>query len=246
VLLVACAALIAGCGGPTPTVHVAKSTPGGGPLAVAIGPRAAGAPAPGGSSVRAATIVVESGTTSIGIQAADLRGQLTTASTPAGSGQRPVLTRSSDGVIHVQLVSSGPQSGATGLDIQLANSVAWTIELDGGATDETVDMRAGHLALVDLAAGATRVTIDVPAQEGTQRIRELGGASELVIGVPPTVASRVQVNGGAASQVLAGTTHTGIGGSQTFTQTGYETAAQRLQVLLQGGVSSVVVAAPAA
>lgn len=128
--------------------------------------------------------------------------------------------------------------------MRLSAAVAWTIELDGGATDETVDMRGGRLVLVDLAAGATRVTIDVPAQHGSQTIHEVGGASELTIGVPTSVVTSVQVNGGAGSLVLGGITHTGIGGQQTFTQPGYETAAQRLQVVLQGGVSSVLVQPP--
>lgn len=69
-----------------------------------------------------------------------------------------------DGSLHLQLVSSGAYTGASGLDVRLSTAVTWTIRLVGGATDEHVDMRGGHVALVDLAAGASRVTVDVPPQ----------------------------------------------------------------------------------
>jgi hypothetical protein len=237
-----CCALFAGCGGSAPVVGPAVSPDAAGPQAVTIGPSAAST----AGSARAATLVVESGTTSIDVRAADLGGKLASASTPAGSGQRPTLTQTSDGIVHLQLAASGPHTGASGLDVQLSSAVTWTIRLEGGATDEQVDMRGGHLALVDLAAGASHVTIDVPARQGLQQIHEVGGVNELMVGVPPAVVSSVQVNGGAGSLVLGGTTHNGIGGTQTFTEPGYGTAAQRLLVLLQGGVSSVVVGPPSA
>jgi hypothetical protein len=153
------------------------------------------------------------------------------------------LALSSTGVATLQLTSTSTSTSSGGgpslVDVVLDNSVAWTINLDGGATDETIDMRGGDVTLVSLVAGVTRATVDLPARSGTQVVHEVGGASELTVDAPTTVATRVDVSGGASTVQIGSVTHTGVGGNQIFTDPRYAAAHQRLDVELQGGVSSV-------
>jgi hypothetical protein len=193
---------------------------------------------------RTATLNVASGATSIEVGSANLSGRLITASTPPTSSQQPALAMSASGVAELQLTSAGVGGvggGPSIVDVVLSSSVVWTINLDGGATEESVDMRGGHLALLNLSAGTTRATIDLPARAGTQVVREIGGASELTVSVPSSVSSRVQVAAGAGSVTIGTVAHSGVGGDQTFSDPGYGTASRRLDLELQGGVSSVVV-----
>jgi hypothetical protein len=234
-------AVVAGCSStpslPTHAVAVNGVTPGlNGTVVVHLA-------AVNRGSLRSATLDVASGTTTLTITTADLSGKLLTATTPPTSGQQPALVLSSDGVATLQLTATSTSTGSSGgpslVDVVLDSTVAWTINLDGGATDEDIDMRGGHVSLVNLAAGVTRATVDLPARSGTQVVREVGGASELTVDAPAAVATRVEVSGGAGTVQVGAVTHTGVGGRQVFTDPGYAAALQRLNVELQGGVSSV-------
>lgn len=191
------------------------------------------------SSLRKATLDVTSGATSVDIKVAALSKKLLAASTPATSGQGPVLARSADGVATVQLSSIGDNGGPSQIDVVLDSSVVWTIDLDGGATAEHLDMRGGVVDMVDLSAGTTRATIILPARQGTQLVREVGGASELAVIAPASEAAQIQVEGGAGSVQIGAITHTGVAGGTAFADIGYLRARQRLEVQLVGGVSSV-------
>jgi hypothetical protein len=234
VVFVAAAIVIAaGCNGSSPLAGPPVSGAG----AVHLVSLAAGAH-------HAATLDVASGATSIEVGTANLSGRLITASTPLTSSQQPALAMSANGVAQLQLTSSGVGGVAGGpsiVDVALSSSVNWTINLDGGATEESVDMRGGHLTLLNLSAGTTRATIDLSARAGTQVVREIGGASELTVSVPPSVSSRVDVGGGAGSVTIGTVTRSGVGGDQTFSDPGYGTASRRLHLELQGGVSTVIV-----
>jgi hypothetical protein len=190
-------------------------------------------------SLRAATLDVSSGVTDLAVSVGAASGRLATVSTPPTSGQRPALALTHGGVADLQLVSVGTQGGPSVVDVRLDPGVVWTIELDGGAGVETVDLRGGRVALVDLAAGVTRATIDLPAASGTQTVHEAGGASELTVVVPAAAAAAVHVSGGASTVRIGTRTHSGVGGNQTFTDPGYASASDRVDLELQGGVSSV-------
>jgi hypothetical protein len=227
------AALAAGCAGSSPLA--------GAPLPTATGPLIHVATLPG-SSRHVATLDVASGASSVVVSVGNLAGRLVSASTPLTSGQTPSLSMSTSGVAELQLTSpAGNNDGPSIVDVVLSPSVAWSIDLDGGATDESVNMVGGHLIFLDLSAGTTHATIDLPARAGTQVVRESGGASDLTVDTPSSVSSRVYVGGGAASVTIGSVTHAGVGGDRTFAEAGYGAAPQRLDLELHGGVSTLLV-----
>jgi hypothetical protein len=192
-------------------------------------------------STRSATLDVAGGATSVHIIAANLSGKLLSVATSPVSGQRPVLTVAPGGVVNVQFASVGPGAATSVVDVVLDRSVVWRIDLDGGATTETVDMTGARLASLDLSAGASVENLTLPPTSGTQVVREEGGASSLTVTMPRAAAARVDVHGGASSLTIGTATHTGIGGDQSFVDPTYSTAADRLDLELQGGVSRVKV-----
>jgi hypothetical protein len=194
----------------------------------------------GRGSTTAATLDVESGATSVDVAVGSPISALLTATTPAGSGQVPALVTGTDHSVDLQLRSIGG-GGPLVVQVTLSPLVVWTINLDGGATVERVDLRGGHLAAINLGAGVSRADVYLPPQRGTQNLRETGGVSALTVTVPATVAVKVRAGGGAGSVQLNGTTHSGVSGGSTFSDPGFATAPARAYLDLSGGVSAVVV-----
>ncbi|HKE63406.1 MAG TPA: hypothetical protein VKB59_02015 [Micromonosporaceae bacterium] len=186
----------------------------------------------------AADFELASGVTTLVVRSGDLGRSLYAVATPGGAGVLPAAVIR-DGHVVTQLVSSGI-SGPSVVDVTLNDAVAWTIHLDGGATEATVDMRAGGLVALDFGAGVSRIDVTVPAAAGTLPVRMSGGASEFAIHAPAGEPARVALTGGAGSATIDGDVHTGIAGGTIFTPTGWDDAVRRIDVDNTAGVASFV------
>jgi hypothetical protein len=93
------------------------------------------------------------------------------------------------------------------------------------------------VAGVDLASGVSTVELQLPAPDGTVAVTETGGVSRLAVHVPPAVAARVTVAGGAGTADINGTVHSGVPAATTFAPPDWDNAADRYDVRLVGGVS---------
>jgi hypothetical protein len=177
-----------------------------------------------------------SGVTTLTIHSGDIGDALYRIATPAGGGLVPAAVVSGNHVV-TQLVSSGT-NGPSIVDVTLSSAVAWTIHLDGGATEATVDMRSGGLAGLDFGAGVSRIDVTLPKEPGTMPVRMGGGSSEFTVHAPTGVPARVTLAGGGGSATIDGDTHTGIAGGTVFTTDGWAGATQRIDVDNTAGVSS--------
>lgn len=221
VTLFAALALVAGCDGD-------DANPVAGPSSrdqVATAPR---------GDLDVAEFNLATGVTTLIVRSADLDDQLYRLTTPAGAGIAPRAVVTS-GRVTAQTVSSG-HDGPSVLDVTLNSAVAWTIHLDGGATEATVDFRPGGLASIDFAAGVTRIDLSVPNR--TAAIRMSGGASVFTVHAPPGLVTRVALNGGGSTATIDGTTHTGIAGGTTYEPPDWPTASPRLDITNAAGVST--------
>jgi hypothetical protein len=220
--------LTVGCGGGSnPT---GRSTPGAAHV-VAL-PR---------GSVKTASLDLESGVSAVDITTANLPGQLLSAVTPGSSGITPSLTTGANGIVRVDLPHASGGGGPSRLVVVLARSVTWSVFLNGGASTERLDLRGGSANVVDLGAGVSMARITLPRPTGTDLLRMTGGASRLVIDVPRGAATRVHVKGGASTVRIGTTTHTGVDGSATYDSHGYAGAADRIDLEIEAGVSSLAV-----
>lgn len=215
--------LVAGCGGPG---HEA-TTAGGGPRVIA-----------GGDARRStATLDVVDGATTVQVSSArSLGGPLYRVSTPAGSGIRPLVSQTG-ATVEVGQTGTSPRTGIPSLDIVVARGVRWTIDLDGGATTESVDMRRGLLSSLDFGAGVSRASVRLPAAVGTQSVTLAGGASQLLVVAPPGAPAQVQAVGGASQVLLDGADHIGVAGGSVFTDPGWTGSRNRYAIMLSSGVS---------
>jgi hypothetical protein len=191
----------------------------------------------GGSAHRsAATLDVVTGTTSVEVTAGTRSGQLYRVRTPAGSGIRPLATLDK-GTLHVGQTGDGEHSGVPVLQVALARGVRWTINLDGGATTESVTMTKGSLASLSFGAGVATASVWLPAPVGTLTLTLAGGATQLLVEAPPGAPAEVKVVGGASQVSLDGTSHTGVAGGSVFADPAWNSSENRYAVDLLAGVS---------
>jgi hypothetical protein len=227
------------------TLTATACSGGGGPVAGPANPLAPGRPiqipaheahqAATGSHADAATVDVVSGATTVTVRAGDLGRDRIRALTPAGAAVAPVLDAGGD-TVTVHLVSTG-ESGPAAVTVLLDRRVRWQVRMSGGATDELLDLRGARLSGVDLAAGATRIELRLPAPDRAVLIRMAGGASELTVHVPAGVATGVRVGGGAGSAEVDGIRRTGLAGGTVLSTA---TDPDRYDVDATAGVSTLV------
>jgi hypothetical protein len=192
----------------------------------------------GGSAHRsAATLDVVNGTTSVVVSAGTGSGHLYRVRTPSGSGIRPLATLD-DGTLRVGQTADGKDVGVPTLDVQLARGVRWTVNLDGGATTETVNMRKGALASLSFGAGVAQASVRLPAPVGTLTLTLAGGATQLIVVAPAGAPAEVRVVGGASQVNLDGVSHTGVTGGSIFADPAWASSYDRYDVDLLAGVSN--------
>jgi len=183
----------------------------------------------------AATVDVVSGATTVAVRSADLGPDRIRVVTPDDAAVAPVLDATGD-TVTVALRGTG-QPGPASVTVLLDRRVRWQVRLSGGATDELLDLRDARLTGVDLAAGATRIELRLPAPDRAVPIRMTGGASELAVHVPAGVATGVRVGGGAGSTEVDGIRRTGLAGGTVLSTA---TDRDRYDVDAVAGVSTLV------
>jgi len=186
----------------------------------------------------AATVDVVSGASVVTVRTADIGDDLYRVSTPDDRADVPRVSTQDDRVA-VALAADDPDGvgGRTAVDLVLNRGVAWTVRISGGADEARLDLREGRVAGVDLASGVSTVELQLPAPDGTVTVTETGGVSRLAVHVPPAVAARVTVAGGAGTADINGTVHSGVPATTTFAPPDWDSAADRYDVRLVGGVS---------
>ncbi|HET9141981.1 hypothetical protein [Actinophytocola sp.] len=163
---------------------------------------------------QAARLDVVSGATVVVMRAADLGDQLFRAWTPDGAKVVPTATVDQDTVRLALRDTGGP--GAAELHVALSTRVDWRIRLDGGASQQSLDLRAARLTGLEFGAGSNRIEATLPRPEATVPVRMTGGASVMDLHLPDGVPATVLIAGGAGSTTIDGNTRTGIAAGTTL------------------------------
>ena len=82
-------------------------------------------------------------------------------------------------------------------DIALNTSVPWTIEVRGGVSRVTADLRDLDLAGFEVTGGVSRIDLNLPLPRASARVQVSGGANDVAIHRPTGVACRLRLQGGA-------------------------------------------------
>lgn len=131
--------------------------------------------------------------------------------------------------------------GVAPAEVTLNGAIPWTIEIRGGATQLTADLRALRLRALDLIGGVTRVTVSLPAPRGAVPIGVTSGATKLTLHRPPGVAARVAVAGGFTNLTFDGRRASPVGGDHHWESPDFARAADRYDIRVTGGATDLTV-----
>lgn len=193
-----------------------------------------------GDKTKPATFSLVNGADVVRVTVGDLGTDLFEVNTPAESKVTPKVDV--DGLSVVSGLRDTGLSGPALVTVVLSNKVRWVVRLNGGASDQTVDLKGGPGGDVDFSAGTTRAEVSLPAARGTQRVVLGGGASQLLVNLTGAAPVRVAAKDGAGEVTVDGQTTSGVPGGATYTAPGWDTAADRFDIDATSGVSSVTVA----
>jgi hypothetical protein len=189
----------------------------------------------------AAELEVTSGAMSITVRTGHQGGPLVRASTPAGSGVRPVLRAGR--IIRVGLdQADGPRKAA--LTIWISPSVRWRVVLAGGADTLRLDLAGARLTSLDLIAGFSAISMRLPEPSGPSGLTTVvlaGGASNVRVRLPSGVLSQLVLRGGASFVSVGGRTRTGVAGGTVISSPGWAKSAARYLIDATAGISRISV-----
>lgn len=121
-------------------------------------------------------------------------------------------------------------------NVHLSPDVPLDLALKLGAAEGNVDLAGLKIKTLQLDVGASNLTVSFPAGAGSSRATVNAGAASLTLEIPAGVGARIVSESGLAS-INASSRYTKSEG--VFTTSDYQTAANRLDIDLKAGVSSV-------
>jgi DNA-binding MarR family transcriptional regulator len=125
-------------------------------------------------------------------------------------------------------------------ELVLNAALPWTVELRGGATAVTGDLRGVRLDAFDLSGGAGMVALTLGRPAGVVRVRFRGGFGDVLVTRPVGTPTSLVVTGGYRTATLDGTAAWSPGRIAT---PGAETTPDRLEIEVAGGANRVTVVA---
>ncbi len=123
--------------------------------------------------------------------------------------------------------------------VELGPAVPWAIEVRGGMSKLTADLRRLHLAGLEFRGGASEVDVALPVPAGTVPLRVSGGASKIAIHRPSGVPVRLTVSGGYSTLTLDGRRVDRGDGSAPAETPGFREATDRYEIVISGGASKI-------
>ena len=123
--------------------------------------------------------------------------------------------------------------------VGVTGEVPLDLKLETGATRTTVDLGDTRLRLLDLQTGASDTRVRLPRAAGATEVRASAGAASLTLEVPEGVAARIRSRMAlGSSQIDEGRFPRSFEG---YASPDFETAANRVDIAIEGGVGSVKV-----
>ena len=127
-------------------------------------------------------------------------------------------------------------------EIALNCAIPWSIELRGGVSQWSADLRTVRLAAFELKGGASKFELILPKPTGVIPIRIGGGMSRVSIERPSGTAMSLSIHGGAGELVVDTEVYRSAGHLSIKTP-GAESAADRYDIEVSGGASKMLILA---
>lgn len=114
------------------------------------------------------------------------------------------------------------------------------LNVQTGASEARLDLRELQVTELKVGTGASSVEVTMPAGAGHTQARVESGVASVVVRIPEGVAARVRAKGGLASNNV-NTARFPRTGNQLYASPDYETAENRVDLVVETGVGSVEV-----
>ena len=133
----------------------------------------------------------------------------------------------------------GPMFGTNGLtwDVRLNDGVPLAVSVESGASASRLDLAGTQVTDLTIKTGASSTVVVLPAHAGRMRARVSAGAASVDITVPPGVAARIRGMVGVGS--LDVDQRRFPRGERGYESLDFETAENRVELDVEGGVGSV-------
>lgn len=123
----------------------------------------------------------------------------------------------------------------------LSPEVPWAIQIGGGLSGLSGDLRGLRLRSLDIRGGVDELELDLPMPDGTSRIHLAGGPANVTLVHPEAAAVRVALKGGV-HELRFGTKHLrDVYGELRLETPGAGAAPDRYEIEISGGVRSLQV-----
>jgi hypothetical protein len=119
----------------------------------------------------------------------------------------------------------------------VTGEVPLDLRIEAGASRTELDLGDVHLRRLDLQTGASETHVRLPRAAGHSEVRAETGAASIVLEVPGGVAARIRSRMALGSSQIDETRFPRSGDG--FASPDYDTAANRVDIDVQGGVGSV-------
>jgi hypothetical protein len=126
-------------------------------------------------------------------------------------------------------------------EVTLNASIPWQIEFRGGLSRLDADLSVLELGSFEIVGGASGIELTLPKPSGTVSVRVSGGASDVTVHRPASVAARVSVGRGASKLAFDDQRFGAIGGETRLQTPDYQSAADRYDIEVSGGASKLTV-----
>ncbi|WP_254876899.1 hypothetical protein [Verrucosispora sp. NA02020] len=187
---------------------------------------------------RRATFELVDDVTRFDLRVTDLGEELYRIITPAESVTRLLPELVGDRV-RLRLTRDGAGPGE--VEVLLNARVSWQVALTGGSTERRLDLAAARLGGLELAGGATRTTLRLPAVEGLVVVRVTGGVNRFDVTVVGGVPVRVRSVAGAGAIAVYDERLDGVAPQTVLGSPGWDRAADRIFLDLVAGANRVTV-----
>ena len=127
-------------------------------------------------------------------------------------------------------------------EIALSCAIPWSIELRGGVSRWSADLRLLRLESFELRGGASKMELLLPEPHGVVPIRIGGGINRVSIERPRGVAAGLTIKGGVNEVSVDGEVLKGAGRMSMQTP-GAGSAADRYEIEVEGGASKILITA---
>jgi hypothetical protein len=183
----------------------------------------------------ALTLEISGAASSVSVVAADLGDRLYDIAGTDDSAV-PAITATKSGPVLTFIRTGAP--GRSGATVQLSDKVRWTLRFTGSTAEQSVDLRTGKLAALDLAGGTGRAVLRLPAPNGTVPLRITGDTGSLDLLTRDGVPVRLRLGQGAGSAVVDARTRTRLKAT-TITPPGWTTATNRYDLTATTTIAAV-------